>query len=420
MNDLERRLEELFMSDSRARRVGRVRLGARPRLDALRGPAFLGAVALLTIAVIVAFSLLRSPRESVPASSPSATLPVAATNTSPASTSAPSATGPSGVRPDAQHGLMIATGNIRTEDDPRGLQQPSLGMALLPLSNMAISPDGKRVVIIRSAQDRQQIVTFTTARPNDLTMVVDLAGTGERATNVVWAGDGSDSILFAAVKDTGSGGGDNFGGSAAWEYSVLRSVDLAKRDVREVARIAGQNTAGVDVRLWPLAWLPARQVAAALEMPQRQTVFNYVLVRNGSVERTAMRPTQPNVASFSASRDGERIVVSMQTSVLWWPVDQPSAAKELPSGPGEFVDHAEFRPGADEIGVRAGGRFEIWTLTGQRRVVAVGAAGFVHWRVDGSAAIASSDSYTAVLIDPATGATTPLPGVGALSDVVMF
>jgi hypothetical protein len=399
VNDLERRLEELFMSDSRARRVGRVRVGARPRLDALRGPAFLGAVALLTIAVIVAFSLLRSPRESVPASSPSAT---------------------SGVRPDAQHGLMIATGNIRTEDDPRSLQQPSLGMALLPSSNMAISPDGKRVVIIRSAQDRQQIITFTTARPNDLTMVVDLAGTGERATNVVWAGDGSDSILFAAVKDTGSGGGDNFGGSAAWEYSVLRSVDLAKRDVREVARIAGQNTAGVDVRLWPLAWLPARQVAAALEMPQRQTVFNYVLVRNGSVERTAMSPTQPNVASFSASRDGERIVVSMQTSVLWWPVDQPSAAKELPSEPGEFVGHAEFRPGADEIGVRAGGRFEIWTLTGQRRVVAVGAAGFVHWRVDGSAAIASSDSYTAVLIDPATGATTLLPGVGALSDVVMF
>jgi dipeptidyl aminopeptidase/acylaminoacyl peptidase len=294
-------------------------------------------------------------------------------------------------------------------------------MALLPSSNIAISPDGKRVVIIRSAQG-QQILTFTTARPNDLTMVLDLAGTGERATNIVWAGDGSDSILFAAVKDTGSSSGESFGGQGAWAYSVLRSVDLATRDVREVGRIDGLNSSGVSIRLWPLAWLPARQVAAALEMPQRGTVFNYVLARNGNVERTAMNPTQANIASFSASRDGRRIVVSAMTSIRWWPVDQPSAVTELQSQPGELLGHAEFRPGADEIGVHVpeGGRFEIWTLTGQRRVVATAVGAFVHWRVDGSAAIASSDPYTAVLIDPATGATTPLPGVGALSDVVMF
>ena len=93
-------------------------------------------------------------------------------------------------------------------------------------------------------------------------------------------------------------------------------------------------------------------------------------------------------------------VVSLETSVRWWPVDQPTAAKDLMAQPGERLGHAEFRPGADElgVGVAEGGRFKIWTLTGARRVVASRAAGFLHWRVDGSAAIASSDPSAVLLI----------------------
>ena len=383
----------------------------------------MAAVGALVV-VIIAVNALRPSSEqpgSIASASPSATssptqqpVPPSAPPSSAAPSPVATATASgSAVKPDSQHGLIVATGNMRTEDDPRGLQQPSLFM-LAPTSSIGVSPDGKRIALIRTSQTGQQIVTFTTARPNDVTTVVDLAGSGELANRVVWAGDGSDSLLFDVVKETrGPGGGDNL----IWEYSALWSVDLATRDVREVVRIGGQNT-----KLWALAWLPARQVVGALEMRQLGPVTNYVVVRSGAIERTALSPIM-GVASFSASRDGLRIVVSIETSLRWWPVDQPSAAKELMAQPGETLGHAEFRPGADElgVGVAEGGRFEIWTLTGARRVVASRAAGFLRWRVDGSAAIASSDPFAVLLIDPVTGATTPLPGGGfPVAEVVMF
>lgn len=327
-------------------------MSAAPDRGQRVGIAWLAVAAIgALVVVIIAVNALRpSPEQpaSIAASaSPSATssptqqpvpssAPPSSTPPSPAATASGSA-----VRPDSQHGLIVATGNMRTEDDPRGLQQPSLFM-LAPTSSIGVSPDGKRIALIRTSQTGQQIVTFTTTRPNDVTTVVDLAGSGELANRVVWAGDGSDSLLFDAVKETrGPGGGDNL----IWEYSVLRSVDLVKREVREVVRIAGQNT-----KLWPLAWLPARQLVGALELRQLGPVANYAVVRNGAIERTAMSPS-PGVASFSASRDGLRIVVSIETSIRWWPVDQPSAAKELMAQPGERLGHAEFRPGADELGV---------------------------------------------------------------------
>jgi hypothetical protein len=299
---------------------------------------------------------------------------------------------------------------MRTEVDERGLQQPSL-FQLAPTSAYAVSPDGKRVALIRTSQTSQQIVTFTTVRPNDVTAVADLSGSGERARNVVWAGDGTDSILFAVVKDA-PGSVDS-----AWEYSAVRSVNVASRDVREIGRISGQNTA-----LLPLAWLPGRQIVGALELRTSRPIVNYVTIRSGVVERTAISPN-PNSDSFSASRDGLRVVVSLSTGLRWWPVDQPSAAKDLPGQPGEKLGRAEFRPGTDDLGVEVpeGGRLEIWTLTGQRRVVASRVGNFIHWRADGTAAIASPGPDTVLLVDPTTGATTPLPGGGfPVADVVLF
>ncbi len=385
-----------------------------------RGPRFslvwVAATAIIVLAVIIAIVARPSTEQpaSIASASPGTTSSTTQTPTPSSAPPAPTATAiASAVKPDAQHGLIVATGNMRTEDDPRGLQQPSLFM-LAPTSSIGVSPDGKRIGLIRTSQTGQQIVTFTTARPNDVSTVVDLAGSGEFGNRVVWAGDGSDSLLFDVVKEMrGPGGGDNL----TWEYSALRSVNLATRDVREVARIAGQNT-----KLWPLAWLPARQLVGAVELRQLGPVVNYVTVRHGIIERTAISPS-PGVASFSASRDGLRVVVSLETSVRWWATDQSSAAKDIAAQPGETLGHAEFRPGTDElgVGVPGGGRFEIWTLTGQRRVVASRAAGFLRWRVDGTAAIASSDPNAVLLIDAVTGATTPFPGGGfPVADVVMF
>lgn len=375
-------------------------------------------VALLIAATLSLLYIMRTEGPAGPAfvATPTPTASATATEERTATASAtataspsPPAAAPVGAKPDARYGLIVPTGNMRTETDPRGLQDPSLFMTN---SAYAVSPDGKRIALIRTSQTGQHIVTFTTGRPNDLTTVVDLAGSGELASRVVWAGDGSDSLLFDAVRERrGSGGGDNL----IWEYSALRSVDLASREVREVARIAGQNT-----KLWQLGWLPARQLVGAVEMRQLGPVANYVVIRSGAIERTAMNPS-PGVASFGASRDGARIVVSLETTVRWWPTDQPTAAKELTAQGAERIGHVEFRPGRDELGVDVDSAFEIWSLTGQRRVVAERTPGFLRWRVDGSAAIASSDPSSVWLVDPTTGAKTQLPGGGfPVSDVVMF
>lgn len=419
MKDLERKLEELYMSDSRSRRVGSMAVGAR-RTSRLTSLAFVGGVAVVALVAIAAFALLRGGRETIPAGSPSPSVPVGAVaspSVSPRASTTASATpttfpgGNAGAQPDARYGVIVATGNIRTETDPRGLQEPSLFMTA-PTTTYSVSPDGKRIALIRTSQTGQQIVTFTTDRPNAVTTVLDLAGSGERATRVIWAGDGSDSLLFEARKETrGQGGGDNL----ILEYSVLRGVDLRTRDVREVARISGQNTA-----FWPLAWLPARQIAGALEVQTLGPVASYVTVRSGSVERTALNP-MPGIGRFSVSRDGSRVVAAFADSIRWWPVDQPSAARDLQAGAGQKINGAEFRPGADEIGVDLGSAFEIWTLAGDRRVVPTRARGFIHWRVDGTAAIMSSDPSAVYLVDPQSGTMTALPGGGfPVTEVVLF
>lgn len=384
----------------------------------LLGVGLLGAAAFAVIWLIVAMSgplgapaALGSPS---PDAAASPTQPVAATAAtaapSPHNASArpPTATAVVVAKPDPRYGLIVPTGNMRTETDPRGLQDPSLFMTN---SAYAVSPNGKRVALIRTSQTGQHVLTFSTDLPNDLMVIADLAGSGERALNVVWAGDGSESVLVAVVKETFPAGG----GEVRYDYAALRTVNANDRSVREIARISGQNT-----RLWPLAWLPATQIVAAAEVGPRGPAMNYVTVRAGAVERVPITPN-PNVLWFSASRDGQRIVLSLQTSIRWWPTDQPGAVKEFAAQGTDRFGHVEFRPGADELGVNSGSAFEIWTLTGQRRVIAERTPGFLRWRVDGTAAIASSDPSSVWLVDPVSGTKTQLPGGGfPVADVVMF
>lgn len=374
-----------------------------------RGPgrtAWIGFAAILVLALIVAISVLRASLE-LPASVASASPSVPSVTTIPPAPSnptlSPSASAPA-VRPDARHGLIVATGNLRTEDDPRGLQEPSLFMTA-PTSSYTASPDGKRIALIRTSQTGQEIVTFSTARPNDVTTVLDLAGTGEFVTNIVWAGDGADYLVYSADRSAGS----------AIAYSVVRSIDLAAKKQSEIARITSGR------HLVPLSWRFDTHVGGAVEQeaPSARVSTYYAIRDNGLVSATALAAAF--LPQIGASRDGRRIVLSSSTSVRWWPVDQPAAAKELVAASGDTLGHVEFRPGTDEIGVNAGGRFEIWTLDGQRRVAATRVGDFDHWRVDGTAAITSPGPNTVLLVDPATGATTPLPGGGfPVADVVLF
>ena len=363
--------------------------------------AVAAAVALVGIASAVT---LKSPRSALqPGPSASATLTAtAAVTASPTVAPSPSATPASAVRPDTQHGLVTFT-NIRTEADPRDLQQPpTFARRQVNTFTVAVAPEGKRVAIIRTSQTGQQLISFTTADPNNVTTLLDFSGGGEFATQLVWAGDGSASVLLVAEKHAhAQGGGDNL----IREYSALRTVDTATRQVREIARISGANRS-----LFPLAWLPEKQLVAALEVGPLGRVENYVLVRSGTLERTDLRTAAAHgVASFTASRDGHRIAGAIDSDIRWWPIDEPNKFRVIPGTAGERLWHIEFRPGMDELGVQVGpdgapARFEIWRLAGQRRVVNA-TVGFEHWRVDGTAALVGTS-----LVDADTGAVTPLPG----------
>jgi hypothetical protein len=104
MPDLEHRLEDLFMHDSKSRQVTSVAVPAR-RPSPFRGAAFVAVTALAAVALIVALNTLRSgPEVTTPLASPStsasptaspSTAPSAPASVSPAATSGPVAS-PSG------------------------------------------------------------------------------------------------------------------------------------------------------------------------------------------------------------------------------------------------------------------------------------------------------------------------------------
>ena len=146
------------MSDSRSRRVADVKVPARST-GRLRGLAFIGVTALAVLALIVALNTLRPPQEVVPLTSPSASATAsvsaaasATLGSAPSATSSPAASAV-GVRPDASHGMLTRNpAAIRTEADPTALNRtPNWDEG----AAAAVSPDGKRVAVLRSGQTGQ-------------------------------------------------------------------------------------------------------------------------------------------------------------------------------------------------------------------------------------------------------------------------
>jgi hypothetical protein len=391
----------------------------------LSAAAVLGAVAIVIVGAVILLASARREGDQDAAARPSASPSASASlprSSAPASPSTTPSAATSGVRPDAAHGLITFT-NIRSEADPKDLQQPpqfTRSPGAVPFTEgVGLSADGREVALVRTGQTGQQLIAFTTSRPNDVSIVIDFAGGGESAAGLVWAGDGVRSVVIAVHKLTSTSP------QSPTAYSSLRVVDLATKQVREIARITSGSY------FFPIAWRSDRRVAAALEVAAG-AAQSYDLLRDGaSPERTTLGGSYGPV---TASRDGLRIAAVSRPgpdvgdpSVRWWPMEQPSAAKTIAAEKGR-PELAAFRPGSpDEIGLSVTApcvgcpgvppqHFEIWNIaTGQQRVVSP-SVGFQFWRVDGTAAIDGN-----LLIDPSTGATTQLPG-GAFKivDVVMF
>jgi len=337
MNDLERRLEDLFMSDSRARRVDRVNVAARrgTRLGAL---AFIGGVAGITLVLVVGLALLRGSPEPVPGAtaSPSASSAVAispspsasspfgdqvmcgqvsqftpATSTvagrfvitprgesgnlvvirpgtqlsglagyacvkvnvaaaapsvtfvallapgmdgyvaeASAPTTTPRSSAPGTVKPDSAHGL-ITFEDLRTEAEPVGLQSPRQFTRAQGTNFVAaVSPDGKRVAMFRGGETGQQLISFTTARPNDITVYQGALVGSEFAVDIVWSGDNSDYIVYSV---------DDRSTPQTVVYSAIREYDLSAKKASEITRANG-------VHLMPLAWRFDTHLGGAVEV----------------------------------------------------------------------------------------------------------------------------------------------------------
>jgi hypothetical protein len=399
--------------------------------DLLRGSAFIALVVAITIVVIAALAITRNPAAAPSSTSPTGALATSASpalSASPAPSASPSVTASAsaatGVRPDAKHGLLTFE-NLRTEDDPRDLQQPpqfTRAAGAVPFTaGVGVSADGREVALVRTGQTGQQLITFTTSKPNDVTTLIDFAGSGESAGALVWAGDGARSLVIAVHKLTGPSP------VSPTQYSSLRAVDLVTKQVREIARITN------GASLFPIAWRSDRRVAVALEITAGSAQSYDVARDTTPLERTVLSGSYGPV---TASRDGLRVAAvfspgpdASAASVRWWPMDQLAAAKNINAPTGMRLEIASFRPGSpDELGVSVGapccpagqgvpppGHIEIWNVsTGQQRVVST-TAGFALWRADGTAAIQGS-----TLIDPATGATSTMPGAFKVVDVVLF
>ena len=417
MSDLERQLEELFMSDSRSRRVDQVKVPA-PRRSRFGGPAFVGGVAFAALALIVAFSLLRADRETVPATSPSPSASAGAVastgpSASPGATGdatrspAPTTSSTSGVRPDAQHGVIArgsgeGEGVMRTESDAAVL-------ASFPRQlSAATTRDGLRVAYFRTNATGQLLVTFDTAKPSVEKTLVDLSGSGEVPGDVVWSSELTNDLLFSVHKISQGVG-------SPVTYSSLRVVDAGTGAVREIARI----TSGLYLR--PLIWHGASpSTAAALEWSGAGGfAANYDYIRGGILTRSPFEQ-QVVASSVRADADGQRVLsisgLPAPRGVKWWPIDRFDTRRELKTESFD-ISVALWRYGTDEIVVfasptgkgvpGAAPRLEAWDIvSGQKRTVAedVGPLGVL--RVDGSAALTTSW----MLVDLRTGGATEIPG----------
>ncbi|MDQ2951550.1 MAG: hypothetical protein M3R54_04745 [Chloroflexota bacterium] len=384
-----------------------------------RGPIIAAIAAVVLLVLVAALMLLRSDGGTIPSatSSPRASASAAASSTA-AATATPG-TG-AGLGPDAKHGL-ITFNSIRTEDSAPNLQQPPqfarTGTAGIDFK-VAVSPDGKRVAMILTGETGQQLITFTTAKPNDVTLVLDLSGGTEFAVDVVWAGDGSDYLIYSIDAKSPR----TPPATSPILYSALRTADLAAKKQSEVARIT------TGLHLVPLAWRFDTHRGGAIEQ-DASTGFAvaYDVIRDNTLTDRTVITGVNSATAVRSSRDGMRVLAVAAPAVRWWPVDEPSAVKEVHADLSRGrAEYAEFRPGTNEIGVSVvasntgpvgpPGHFEIWDLSSGKQRVVGPTVGFSRWRADGSAAISGT-----TLVDPDTGATTPLPG-GAFKivEVVLF
>jgi hypothetical protein len=387
------------MRDSRSRRVAAVEVPPR-RGGMVRGAAFVGATAIAVLALIIALNTVRGPQPAAPLPSPSgaatasgSVAPTAsvtgAVSVSPTPTASPAAVG----APDRSHGFLTRRPSaLRSEADARSL------VSLPESYTAAVSIDGKRVAMLRTSETGGQLVTFDTNRPQDMTTIVDFAGSGEGAGQIAWAADNSASVLISVHKF-------RVGGGEATEYTTLRAVDLATKNVTEIARFTDGRF------LVPLYWDPVTRSAGAYETGPGGFGVDYVSVRGTQATRTNF-PFETIASSINADARTGRVLAIVGrdgTAVSTWRYDRFEQRTDLRPAAGEQVHAALWRPNIEEVVVSVGPpvatseppmRMEAWSMANaHRQLSGAGTSRLLLVRVDGTAAL----NLDFTLVDLETG-----------------
>ena len=273
--------------------------------------------------------------------------------------------------------------SVRRETDTTSL-------GVIPLDNIAISPDG-RIVAGWSHGAAAQLVIVDVARPS-VSQTVAALPPGERGQFVTWSVDGSGLLYSVSV-----------GGETA-----LRALDVTKnaQTPREVARIEG-------VTLHPALWDRVGGDLAAAIVVDGGLARGYLVVRGTQAPERRQLPDKVWQDTPAVSGDGRWVVIAARNepTVRVFRSDDPGFVVETHGDVAGSGASGAGRPMSGQIAIVLDRELTFWDPdTNQRGKIpaATDIVGIIGFRFDGSAAIVTTASGP-TLVDP-SGKLTPLAG----------
>jgi hypothetical protein len=271
----------------------------------------------------------------------------------------------------------------------------------------AVTPDGRRAAYFAQRQNEPwAMFLIDGARPNEQrllrTFPDDLPAAGP-----VWSADG-DAVAFVVINREANQG-------VKPNYSAIRTLDLVTGVVTELARVT--DGSGYTI----VGWDRANGRLAAMIAPHGQAPTTYV-VFSGTGKREWTLEGGYSAVAAPNGRDVAAILCQGPTigcSFWTWKLEDFDTRVDQKFGPGLSMGMIGWRPGTDDVGVfvtsitgGGPGRIELWSAAAGRRVVfgpSDRVAGDAFFRADGSALVLTLALDEAVVVDLASGRTSPLP-----------
>jgi hypothetical protein len=271
----------------------------------------------------------------------------------------------------------------------------------------ALAPDGRRAAYFAQRQNEPwTLYLLDGGRPNEQ-RVLSVFPDDLPAAGPVWSAGGN-AVAFVVIDKEANQG-------VRPKYSAIRTLDIQSGAVTELARVT--DGSGYTIVGWDRAnGRLAAMIAPHGEAPTTYVVFSGSGKREWKLEGSYSAIAAPNGRDVAAVRcQGAIIGCSFWT----WKLEDFDSRVDQKFEPGLSMGVIAWRPGSNEVGIfitgqnqGAQGRIELWSAAAGRRVV-VGpgerVSGDAFFRADGSALVVTLAPDQAVVVDLASGRTSPLP-----------